>query len=134
MENDIKELKSFALTSSSINLDEYVVDAGYPLLVGQYDNLDTEGMRLMWDDVKQALGETSAMVIATVSKGKPVIMAAGTGGAVKKGFHAGNIIKAIAPLIKGGGGGKPSMAQAGGKDASGIEQALQAARDMYTEK
>ena len=134
LEGEIKELKTFALTSSSIDLDEYVVDAGYPLLVGQYDNLDTEGMRLMWDDAKQALGNSSAMVIATVSKGKPVIMAAGTDGAIEKGFHAGKIIKEIAPLIKGGGGGKPSMAQAGGKDASGIEKALQAAKDICVGK
>ena len=46
------------------------------------------------------------------------------------GFNAGAVIKAIAPCVKGGGGGKPAMAQAGGKDASGIDAALAAAKEM----
>ncbi len=58
------------------------------------------------------------------------MLAAGTPEAVEAGFDAGALIKAMAPHIKGGGGGKPAMAQAGGKDASGIDAALQAARDL----
>ncbi|MBO4365592.1 MAG: hypothetical protein J5804_04785, partial [Eggerthellaceae bacterium] len=54
----------------------------------------------------------------------------GTDEAVAAGFNAGAIIKAIAPCIKGGGGGKPTMAQAGGKDASGLDAALDAAREQ----
>ena len=57
-------------------------------------------------------------------------LAAGTEEAVAAGFNAGKVIKAISPAIKGGGGGKPTMAQAGGKDASGLDDALQAARDL----
>ena len=49
-----------------------------------------------------------------------------TDDAVSKGAHAGNIVKKIAPMVGGGGGGRPNMAQAGGKDASGIEAALAA--------
>ena len=62
--------------------------------------------------------------------GKPVIMAAGTDEAVAAGFNAGALIKSIAGNIKGGGGGKPTMAQAGGKDASGMDAALEAAREL----
>ena len=61
---------------------------------------------------------------------KPTLLAAGTPEAVEAGFDAGAVIKAISGNIKGGGGGKAAMAQAGGKDASGIDAALQAARDM----
>ena len=71
-----------------------------------------------------------ACVIGTVNDGKPVLMAAATDEAVAAGFNAGAIIKAISSNIKGGGGGKPTMAQAGGKDAEGIDAALTAAREM----
>ena len=57
-------------------------------------------------------------------------MAAGTDEAVAAGFNAGALIKAMGPAIKGGGGGKPTMAQAGGKDASGIDAALDIARGI----
>jgi alanyl-tRNA synthetase len=58
------------------------------------------------------------------------LLAAGGAPAVAAGFNAGAVIKTMAPHIKGGGGGKPEMAQAGGKDASGIDAALEAARAM----
>jgi alanyl-tRNA synthetase len=64
------------------------------------------------------------------ASGAPLLLAAGTPGAVAAGFNAGAVIKAIAPSVAGGGGGKPEMAQAGGKDANGIESALAAARSM----
>ena len=57
-------------------------------------------------------------------------MAAGTDAAVAAGFNAGAIIKAISKHIKGGGGGKPTMAQAGGKDVGGLDAALDAAREI----
>jgi alanyl-tRNA synthetase len=72
-----------------------------------------------------------AVVLAArdVESGKPLLLAAGDEGSVAAGFDAGALIKAMAPAIKGGGGGKPAMAQAGGSDASGIEEALRVARE-----
>ena len=68
-------------------------------------------------------------MLATVTeKGTPALLAAATDDAVTAGFHAGDIIKAIAPAVDGRGGGRPTMAQAGGKNASGISAALDAAR------
>ena len=61
-------------------------------------------------------------------KGTPALIAAATDDAASTGFHAGNVIKQIAPLVDGRGGGKPTMAQAGGKDAQGVAAALEAAR------
>ena len=75
-----------------------------------------------------------ALVIGTVNDGKPVIMAAGTDEAVAAGFNAGQVIKAIAPHIQGGGGGKPQMAQAGGKNPDGLGAALDAAREFLGAK
>ena len=74
--------------------------------------------------------DAEARVLATEKDGKPTLLAAGTPEAVEVGFDADAVIKAISGNIKGGGGGKAAMAQAGGKDASGIDAALQAARDM----
>ena len=67
------------------------------------------------------------VVLASVTDGKVQLMATATEGAQKLGAHAGNLIKAIAKLVGGGGGGRPNMAMAGGKDASGIDAALEEA-------
>ena len=110
------------------------LDVGYPLLVTRRDNLDTSGLRSYWDTVRNRMGQPGAAIIGTVNEGKPVIMAAGTDEAVAKGFHAGNVIKEIAKHIQGGGGGKPTMAQAGGKNPDGLDAALDAAREMLGAK
>ena len=109
-----------------------VVDAaeGYPVVVTRIDGLDTGGLRNAWDILRARLAAPGACIIGTVNDGKPVIMAAGTDEAVAAGFNAGALIKSIAGNIKGGGGGKPTMAQAGGKDASGMDAALEAAREL----
>jgi len=109
---------------------EAVVDVGYPLYITRRDNLDAAGLRSYWDTLRDRMGAPGAVVIGTVNEGKPMIMAAGTNEAVAKGFDAGAVIKAVAGLIDGRGGGKPTMAQAGGKDVSGLDAALGAARRM----
>ena len=70
------------------------------------------------------------MLLLSVVDGKPVLMATASDAAVKKGAHAGNLIKEVAGILGGGGGGKPQMAQAGGKDLSAIPEALKKAKDM----
>ena len=76
------------------------------------------------------MGDNCAVVLAGENKGKAILLAAATDKAVSLGFHAGDIIKNISKIVCGGGGGRPAMAQAGGKDASKIDEALSAARDM----
>ena len=115
------------------NIAEYIkdiVNVGYPVLVARIDGLDTGGLRNAWDIIRARMTEPGACVIGTVNDDKPIIMAAGTDEAVAAGFNAGAIIKGISGNIKGGGGGKPTMAQAGGKDASGMDAALAAAREL----
>ncbi len=106
-------------------------DAGYPLLVTRVPDVDVTGLRDVSDVVRARLGG-GAVVLATADPDTraPLLLAAGSAPAVAAGFNAGAVIKAMAPHIKGGGGGKPEMAQAGGKDASGIDAALEAARAM----
>ena len=70
------------------------------------------------------------MVLVGVAKDKALLMAAGTEEAVAAGFDASELIKAMGPAIGGGGGGKPAMAQAGGKNIEGVDEALEIARNM----
>ena len=114
------------------SLVEGAVEAkgGYPVVFGRLPEADAGQMRNAWDVLRARLGKPGAAVLATEKDGKPTLLAAGTPEAVEAGFDAGAVIKAISGNIKGGGGGKAAMAQAGGKDASGIDAALEAAREM----
>ncbi|WP_165247656.1 alanine--tRNA ligase [Adlercreutzia sp. ZJ141] len=103
---------------------------GYPVIIARTAIREGAQMRNMWDIVRARMSAPGALVIAGEKDGKPVLMAAGTDEAVSAGFNAGAIIKAMGPAIQGGGGGKPTMAQAGGKDASGIDAALDIARGL----
>ena len=99
-------------------------------MVARIDGLTGKEMRSAWDGIRDAAnGEAVACVIASATPdGKVALLAGGTDGAVSAGFAAGAIIKDIAGLVGGRGGGRPNMAQAGGSDASGIDAALDAAR------
>ena len=103
---------------------------GYKVVVARLDGLSGKEMRSAWDGIRDAAGgEPVACVIASATPdGKVALLAGGTDGAVASGFSAGSIIKEIAALVGGRGGGKPAMAQAGGSDPSGIDAALDAAR------
>ena len=104
--------------------------AGYPVVISRVAIAEAGAMRNMWDVVRARMVEPGAVVLIAEKDGKAVLLAAGTDEAVAAGFNAGSVIKEIAPCVKGGGGGKPAMAQAGGKDPSGIDAALEAARKM----
>ncbi|MDR2715025.1 MAG: alanine--tRNA ligase [Coriobacteriales bacterium] len=104
---------------------------GYQLVCARIDGLEVDDLRSTWDSLREALGDAAAAVLATKRlEGSPLILAAATARAVEGGFDAGAVIKHAAPLIKGGGGGKSTMAQAGGKDAAGLDAALDAARAL----
>ncbi|MDM8245052.1 alanine--tRNA ligase [Collinsella tanakaei] len=106
------------------------VDTGsYKVVIAQLAGLEGSELRSVWDTVRSKVDGPVACVLATVTeKGTPALLAAATDDAVAAGFKAGDVIKTIAPHVDGRGGGRPAMAQAGGKDASGIPAALDAAR------
>ena len=94
---------------------------------------DANTLKTMGDQLKIKLG--SGVVILASGKGDKVnLIAMATDDVIKKGIHAGNIVKAAAACCGGGGGGRPNMAQAGGKDASKIEQALQKAKEVIQQQ
>ena len=109
-------------------LDEAVEVDGVHLLAKQLSDIDMNGMRELGDETKQKLGETF-LLYACEANGKANIIAMATDGAMKKGAHAGNLIKEVAAIVGGGGGGRPNMAQAGGKNPSAIPQALETAME-----
>ncbi|MDO4841170.1 MAG: alanine--tRNA ligase [Phoenicibacter congonensis] len=114
-------------------LDEAVTaKGGYPVVVVNVRRtLNASIVRNLWDIIRAKMKEPGACVLAGKTEdNKPIIMAAGTKEAVEKGFNAADVIRAAGPAIKGGGGGKPEMAQAGGKNADGIEDAIKAMKEV----
>ncbi len=105
---------------------------GVRVLVRSLKDVDMNGMRNLGDSLKEQLGE-SVVILASAAGGKVSLMATATDGAIRKGAHAGNLVKLAAPIVGGGGGGRPNMAQAGGKDPSKIAEALEAAKKAAIE-
>ena len=105
-------------------MDQVKEVKGVKVLAVKADGVDMNGLRNLGDQLKEKLGE-GVIVIASVLDGKVNLMATATDGAMKQGAHAGNLIKGIAALVGGGGGGRPNMAQAGGKNPEGVEAALE---------
>ena len=105
-------------------MDKVTEIKGVKVLASSLTDVDMNGLRDLGDQLKEKLGEGVVVLIAD-NGGKVNLMATATKGALDKGVHAGNLIKAVAACVGGGGGGRPQMAQAGGKDASKIPEALQ---------
>ena len=104
-------------------MDKTVEVKGVKLLAAKVDGVDMNALRDLGDQLKTKLGE-GVVVLASVTDGKVNLIAMATDGAMSKGAHAGNLIKGIAALVGGGGGGRPNMAQAGGKNPAGVDQAI----------
>ena len=106
---------------------------GVAVLAAEVKDMDGNALRTLGDQLKQKLG-SGVVVLASGKDSKVNLMAMATDDVVKKGVHAGNIIKAAAAVCGGGGGGRPNMAQAGGKDASKIADALEKAKAVVAEQ
>ena len=104
-------------------------DVGYNLVVTRGPGLRPQGLRMVWDVLRARGADALVLVDADAETGKPIMIAAGSDKAVAAGFNAGNVVKAMAAVIGGRGGGKPEMAQGGGEDPTTIDAALQVARD-----
>ena len=98
---------------------------GIKVLPVKVKDIDMNALRNLGDDLKSKLG-TAVVILASDMADKVNLIVMATDDAVKAGAHAGNIVKKIAPMVGGGGGGRPNMAQAGGKNPAGIDDALAA--------
>ena len=106
---------------------------GVKLLAAKVEGVDMNGLRDLGDQLKDKLGE-GVVVLVSATDGKVSLMAMATKGAIDKGAHAGNLIKACASCVGGGGGGRPNMAQAGGKKPEGMNDALTKAKEVLAEQ
>ncbi len=130
LHSELESLKSkMAQKAAGDVMDQVKEVKGVKLLAAQIDGVDMNGLRDLGDQLREKLGE-GVVVLASGSAGKVSLMATATDGAMKKGAHAGNLVKGIAGCVGGGGGGRPNMAQAGGKDPAGIPDALEKAAEV----
>ncbi len=124
LQGENESLKSKAAKDALGDVMDQVLDVkGTKLLAVSVSGVDMNGLRDLGDQMKTKLGE-GVIVLASDCDGKVNLVAMATDGAMKNGAHAGNLIKGIAAMVGGGGGGRPNMAQAGGKNPAGIADAL----------
>ena len=125
-ENDKLKAKLAKEAAGDLLSEAKEVD-GIHILTKQLTDVDMNGMRDLGDEAKQKLGEAFIVFASQVGE-KVNLIAMATDGAMKKGAHAGNLIKEVASIVGGGGGGRPNMAQAGGKLPEKIPEALACAK------
>lgn len=122
-----EKLKAKLANNSLGDVMNQVVEVkGVKLLASKVTDVDMNGLRNLGDQLKEKLGEC-VILLASASGDKVNLIAMATDGAMAKGAHAGNLIKEVAVLVGGGGGGRPNMAQAGGKNPAGIDAAIEKA-------
>ncbi|MDD5966584.1 MAG: alanine--tRNA ligase [Blautia sp.] len=114
-------------------MDQVQEIKGVKLLAAKLADVDMNGLRDLGDQLKEKLGE-GVVVLASGKDGKVSLLAMATDGAMKQGAHAGNLIKGMAAIVGGGGGGRPNMAQAGGKKPEMIDEAIKAAAELLGEQ
>jgi alanyl-tRNA synthetase len=128
LQSENESLKSKAAKEALGDVMDQVVEVkGVKLLATSVAGVDMNGLRELGDQLKEKLGD-GVVVLASECDGKVNLIAMATDGAMAKGAHAGNLIKSIAGKVGGGGGGRPNMAQAGGKNPAGIPDAVAEAK------
>lgn len=131
LSSEIESLKSKAASEALGDVLNQVEDVqGVPFLGVSVDQVDMNELRNLGDDLKSKIGSVVIVLASSQGPDKVNLIVMATDDLVAKGVHAGNIIKGAAPKVGGGGGGRPNMAQAGGKNPSGIPFALETAKDI----
>lgn len=130
LENTIKSLKSDEISGA---LDDIIASAekigDVSLITRKFEDTDAEQLRNITDAIKGKM-DGVVIVLAAVNDGKLMFISSVSDDLVGKGYHAGKIIKEVAAVCGGGGGGKANMAQAGAKDASKIDDAFDKAAEL----
>ena len=106
---------------------------GVKLLATKVSDVDMNGLRNLGDNLKEKMGGGVIVIVSTTADKANVIVMADDD-AISKGAHAGNMIKEIAKCVGGGGGGRPNMAQAGGKNPAGADEAVAKAKEILEQQ
>ena len=134
LQSENESLKSKAAKEALGDVMDQLVEVnGVKLLATKVSGVDMNGLRELGDQLKAKIAE-GVVVLMSDLDGKVNMVAMATDGAMKKGAHAGNLIKGIAALVGGGGGGRPNMAQAGGKNPAGIDEAIKKSAEVLKEQ
>ena len=128
LQSEIDRMKSEAARESLGSIDVQEI-GGKKLVTQRLKDVDMNQLRDLGDQIKEKIGE-GLVVLVSEAEGKVNLIVTATQGAIEQGVHAGNIVKAIAPLIGGGGGGRPNMAQAGGKNPAGIDELFAKVKEL----
>ncbi|MBR4206964.1 MAG: alanine--tRNA ligase [Lachnospiraceae bacterium] len=130
LKSENESLKNKAASGQLEGVLDKVLDInGVKFLAASVDNVDMNGLRDLGDKLKDKLGDGVILLVSS-KDGKVNLVSMVTDECIKKGAHAGNLIKGVAALVGGGGGGRPNMAQAGGKDPSGIPAVIEKAPEI----
>ena len=128
LHSELESVKSKMAKEAMGDVSDQVTEVkGVKLIAAKVDDVDMNGLRDLGDQLKEQLGE-GVIVLASSCEGKVNLIVMATDAAMKQGAHAGNLIKSIAGKVGGGGGGRPNMAQAGGKNPAGILEAIAEAK------
>ena len=134
LEKEIDKLKSKMAVSK---IDEIINDVkridDINIISKRIDGIDTNSLRQLGDKIKDKIG-SAVIVLGSENEGKVTFISMVTKDLNPRGIHAGNIIREVAKITGGGGGGRPDMAQAGGKDASKIDEALSIVLDLVNKQ
>ncbi|HPA32958.1 MAG TPA: alanine--tRNA ligase [Anaerolineaceae bacterium] len=134
IESTLNQLEQVRKQAHKLRLDQAVMEFdrrlqdvplinGVPVLTAQLFNADPDTLRLMADRFREKY-QSGVVVLGTVYQDRPLVIAAVTEDLIKRGVHAGDLVRFIAPAMGGSGGGRPNLAQAGGKEPSHLEDAL----------
>lgn len=111
-------------------MDQVIQVKGVNVLATKVPDVDMNGLRNLGDQLKEKLSDGVIVLASAQGSDKVSLLAMATDTAMKKGAHAGNLIKDISSLVGGGGGGRPNMAQAGGKNPAGIDAAISKVKEV----
>ena len=139
LSKQVKELRKEAQRarqSKAPSVHEYLKNAqeiaGAKIVTANIEDATPDDLRALSDQLRRS-GKSVGVVLGTAHEGKAALIVAFTKDLVEKGCHAGKIAGAAAKLCRGGGGGRPDMAQAGGKDPAGLDKALAKAAEMIAD-
>ena len=132
--SELEAAKSAAAKDALGNISDEIVSIGSLSFLGRkLTGVDMNGLRQLGDSLKEQIRD-GVFVLASENEGKANLLVVCSDAAVSAGIKAGDLIKSIAPMVGGGGGGRPAMAQAGGKNPAGIDDALKAAQQYVKER
>jgi alanyl-tRNA synthetase len=127
LDNARKQINLLRAEIAASQFDRYLENVpnvgGVPVLTAVLPGVDADTLRKLTDHFRERY-PSGVAVVASVSDGRPMLVAAVSQDLVSNGLHAGDLVKFVAQPLGGSGGGRPTLAQAGGKDASKLEKAL----------